>query len=123
MKSKTLIEALALVNSWPDATKQELAGIIEAMDTALHAGVDRTGTGDTMIIPTMVSVLRISDAERTELLTSPEQSRADIAAGNFDVLKPGDLRAEFEAIVQCDASDEELDTMLGVNNKQPPESQ
>ena len=76
-----------------------------------------------MIIPTMVSVPRISDAERTELLASLEQSRADIAAGNFDVLKPGDLRAEFEAIVQHDASDEELDTMLGVNNKQPPESQ
>jgi len=67
-----------------------------------------------VLVPSVEAVPRISDAERSELLASIKASRAEIAAGNFDVLKPGTLRKEFEAILRDDLSDTELDALLGI---------
>ena len=92
------------------------------MDAAMKGGMGRLGSGDTMIVPTMVEVPRISETERAELLASLEKGRAEIAAGKYHVLKPGDLRTEFEAIMRDDSSDEKLDALLGINDKQPPVS-
>ena len=79
-----------------------------------------TKTTDTIFVPTVEEVPRISDAERAELLASLEESRAEYAAGNYHVLKPGMLRKEFEAILANeDISDEELDALLGIT-PQPP---
>jgi hypothetical protein len=67
-----------------------------------------------MLVPSVEEVSRISDAERAELLASLKASRAEIAAGNFDVLKRGTLRKEFEAILRDDLSDAELNALLGI---------
>jgi hypothetical protein len=67
-----------------------------------------------MLVRSVEEVPRISDAERAELLASLKASRAEIAAGNFDVLKHGTLRKEFEAILCDDLSDAELNTLLGI---------
>ena len=77
-------------------------------------------TTDTIFVPTVEEVPRISDAERAELLASLEASRAEYAAGNYHVLKPGMLRREFEAILDNeDISDEELDALLGIAPQSP----
>jgi hypothetical protein len=60
---------------------------------------------------------RVHDQERAELLASLEESRADIAAGRYDVLTPGMLRCEFEAILDNDPSDEALDALLGIASR------
>jgi hypothetical protein len=56
----------------------------------------------------------LDSADHDALLVSLEQGRADIAAGRFDVLTPGTLRREFEAILADDPTDDELDAMLGI---------
>jgi hypothetical protein len=71
-------------------------------------------TATTVLVPSVEEVPRISDAEREDLIASLKQSRADIAAGNFDVLTPGTLRKEFDAILEDDMSDEALDALLGI---------
>lgn len=79
-----------------------------------------TKISDTILVPTVEEVPRISDAERAELLASLEAARADIAAGNYDVLGPDTLRREFEAILDNeDISDEELDALLGITAQSP----
>ena len=73
-----------------------------------------TKPSTTIFVPTVEEVPRISDAERAELLASLEASRAEYAAGQGHLLKPGMLRQEFEAILQDDLGDEELDALLGI---------
>ncbi len=51
-----------------------------------------------ILVPTVEEVPRISDAERRTLRASLEQARADIAAGNYDVVTPASLRREFDRI-------------------------
>jgi hypothetical protein len=63
---------------------------------------------------------RLTDAERADLLATLEASRAEYAAGRYHVLKPGMLRKEFEAILEGDPSDEELDALLGVVRPEAP---
>ena len=62
----------------------------------------------------------LSDAERADLLASLAASRAEYAAGRYHVLKPGMLRKEFEAILEGDPSDEELNVLLGVVRPESP---
>ena len=50
-----------------------------------------------VLVPVVEEVPRISDAERKALRASLEKARADIAAGNYDVLTPAVLREEFES--------------------------
>jgi hypothetical protein len=50
-----------------------------------------------ILVPVVEEVPRISDTERKALRTSLEKARADIAAGNYDVLTPTVLREEFES--------------------------
>jgi hypothetical protein len=64
---------------------------------------------------------RLTDAERAGLLASLEGSRADHAAGSYHVLKPGMLRAEFEAILEGEPSDEELDALLKAARPEAPD--
>ena len=54
---------------------------------------------ETILVPTVEEVPRISDAERAELLASLEESRAEYAAGNSHVLKPGMLRKELPKLL------------------------
>ena len=58
-----------------------------------------------LLVPIVEEVPRISDAERQALRTSLEKARADIAAGDYDVLAPGVLREEFEAVFGRGKSD------------------
>jgi hypothetical protein len=51
-----------------------------------------------LLVPVVEEVPRISGAERKALRSSLEKARADIAAGNYDVLTPEVLRGEFEDI-------------------------
>jgi hypothetical protein len=51
-----------------------------------------------ILVPVVEEVPRISDTERAALRSSLEKARADIAAGNYDVLTPAGLREEFEAV-------------------------
>jgi len=51
-----------------------------------------TKTSNSIFVPSVEEVARISDAERTELVASLEESRAAIDAGDFDVLTPGVLK-------------------------------
>ena len=77
----------------------------------------------TILVPPLEEVPRISDAEWPELLASLEESRAEYAAGNCHVLKPGILRTEFDAIVaNPDISDNELDALLGIGDQKAPDS-
>jgi hypothetical protein len=50
-----------------------------------------------ILVPVVEEVPRISGAERKALRASLEKARADIAAGNYDVLTPAVLREEFES--------------------------
>ena len=45
-------------------------------------------TSDSIFVPIVEEVPRISDAERAELLASLDEGRAAIEAGNYDVLGP-----------------------------------
>ncbi len=49
-----------------------------------------------ILVPTVEEVPRISDAERDALRASLEKARADIAAGNYDVVTPATLQREFD---------------------------
>ena len=60
-----------------------------------------------------------SSHSRAELLASLEEGRADIAAGHYHALKPGMLRTEFEAILDDDLGDGELDALLGITPQLP----
>jgi len=51
-----------------------------------------------ILVPTVEEVTRLSDVERERLRKSLEKARADIAAGDYDVLTPRTLRREFEDI-------------------------
>jgi hypothetical protein len=66
---------------------------------------------NTLLVPVVESVPRISDAERAELLASLARGSADIAAGRFREIGPETLKREFEAILEHDLSDAELDAM------------
>jgi hypothetical protein len=51
-----------------------------------------------ILVPVVEEVPRISDAERQALRSSLDKGRADIAAGDYDVLTPSLLREEFDAV-------------------------
>lgn len=51
-----------------------------------------------ILIPVVEEVPRISDVEREQLIESLEQARADIAAGNYEIMTSSTLRAEFESV-------------------------
>jgi hypothetical protein len=51
-----------------------------------------------MLIPVVEEVPRISEVERKQLIGSLEQARADIGAGNYEILTSSSLRAEFESV-------------------------
>ena len=59
-------------------------------------------------------VSHLTNPERADLLASLEASRAEYTAGRYHVLKPGKLHKEFDAILEGDPRDEELDALLGV---------
>ena len=59
-----------------------------------------------ILVPIVEEVPRISETERAELRTSLKKARADIAAGNYDVLTPAALRAEFESVFRNDKAGE-----------------
>jgi hypothetical protein len=50
-----------------------------------------------ILVPIVKEVPRISDTEREALRVGLEKARAEIAAGNYDVLTPAVLREEFES--------------------------
>jgi hypothetical protein len=52
-----------------------------------------------ILVPVVEEVPRISDTEREELRKSLDRARADIAAGNYDVVTPATLREEFESVL------------------------
>ena len=54
-----------------------------------------------ILIPVVEEVPRISDAERKALRASLEKARADIAAGDYDVVTPASLQDEFETIFRA----------------------
>src|SRR6202051_5244927 len=58
-----------------------------------------------LLVPVVEEGPRISSAERQALRTSLEKARADIAAGDYDVLTPGVLQKEFEAVFGRGKSD------------------
>ena len=96
-------------------------GGFEAVVVARYPADMSTGKPtSTIFVTTVVDVPRITDAGRAELLAGLEESRAEYAAGDFDVLTPGKLRKEFEAIfANPDISDEELDALLGIERQKP----
>jgi len=51
-----------------------------------------------ILVPVVEEVPRISEAERKTLRASLDRARADIAAGNYDVVTAASLRDEFEAV-------------------------
>jgi hypothetical protein len=61
-----------------------------------------------ILVPTVEEVTRISDAERERLRKSLEKARADIAAGDYDVVTPTTLRREFDDIFHGGKTDEKL---------------
>jgi hypothetical protein len=63
-----------------------------------------------MLIPLVEEVPQISDAEREQLIDSLEQARAEIAAGNYDVVTSSTLRAEFENVFKHDKAGNERET-------------
>jgi hypothetical protein len=66
----------------------------------------------TLLIPIVDEVPRIPDAERAALRASLETASADIASGDFDVLTPISLRAEFDAIYFGGKSDADIEAEL-----------
>jgi len=65
-----------------------------------------------ILVPTVEEVPRISDAERRALRASLEQARADIAAGNYDVVTPASLRREFDRISADSKNTEALEDVV-----------
>jgi len=51
-----------------------------------------------LLVPVVEEVPRISDSERDALRKTLNKARADIAAGNYDVVTPATLREEFETV-------------------------
>jgi hypothetical protein len=51
-----------------------------------------------VLVPVVVEVPRISEREREVLRKSLDKARADVAAGNYDVVTPATLRQEFESV-------------------------
>ena len=80
----------------------------------------RTAPGPANRDHTTGDVPHLSDAERADLLASLAASRAEYAAGRYHVLKSGMLRKEFEAILEGNPSDEELNVLLGVVRPESP---
>lgn len=74
---------------------------------------------ETILVPSVEEVPRLSGAERAALRISLEAARAAIKAGDHDVLGPDTLRREFEAILENDLGDEELDALLGIAPRPP----
>lgn len=72
----------------------------------------KTGASRGVLVPTIEEVPRISDAEREELRVSLDKARAEIKAGDYDVLTPELLHAEFDAIYYDDKSDADIDAEL-----------
>ena len=62
---------------------------------------------------------RMTYPKRHGLLASLEASRAEYAAGCYHVVNPGMLGEEFEAILEGEPSDEELDALLGLVRPEP----
>ena len=79
-----------------------------------------TARGSANSDPVNDDARRLTDAERADLLASLEASRAEYASGRYHVLKPGMLREEFEAILEGDPSDAELDALLGIVRPESP---
>lgn len=75
-----------------------------------------TKVAESIFVPSVEEAPLISDVERAGLIASLEAARASIAAGDFDVLTPGTLRTEFEAILSGEPSDAELDALLGITS-------
>jgi hypothetical protein len=65
-----------------------------------------------MLVPTVAEVPRIRNAERDKLRASLEQARADIAAGDYDVVTSASLRREFDGMFAVGKTDKELDAGL-----------
>ena len=80
----------------------------------------RTAPGPANRDHTTGDASHLSDAERADLLASLAASRAEYAAGRYHVLKSGMLRKEFEAILEGNPSDEELNVLLGVVRPESP---
>jgi hypothetical protein len=55
-------------------------------------------TRENILVPVVEEVPRISDAERAALRSSLDKARADIAAGDYDVVTPASLREEFDSV-------------------------
>jgi hypothetical protein len=51
-----------------------------------------------ILVPVVEEVPRISEREREALRKSLDKARADIAAGNYDVVTSATLRQEFESV-------------------------
>ena len=62
-----------------------------------------------IFVPTVEESATITAAERRELVASLKRGRAEIAAGDFDVVTPESLRAEFDGILDHDLTDQQLD--------------
>ncbi len=64
-----------------------------------------------ILIPTVEEVPRISNAERKALRASLKKARADIAAGDYDVVTAVSLRREFDDIFDSAANGANLFAM------------
>ncbi len=73
-----------------------------------------TKSPSTHLIPPAEGPATASDEARRALLASLETARRDIAAGEFEVLTPGTLRREFDAILDNDMDDAPLDALHGI---------
>ena len=60
------------------------------------------------LVPTIEEVPRISESEREALEASLEDARAEIAAGNFDVVTSQSLHDEFEEMYRRDEREEQI---------------
>jgi hypothetical protein len=65
-----------------------------------------------ILVPTVEEVTRLSDVERGRLRKSLEKARADIAAGDYDVVTPTTLRREFDDIFRGGRTDKKLDATV-----------
>lgn len=81
--------------------------------TSASKAVEKPG----ILVPAIEEVPGISDAERAKLRASLDKARAEIANGDYDILTPESLRAEFDAIYRKGKSDDEVDTAIA---KRPP---
>jgi hypothetical protein len=77
----------------------------------------RTAARQGILVPAIEEVPRISDAERVKLRASLDKARKEIAEGDYDVLTPELLRAEFDAIYREGKSDAEVDATLAKRSR------